>query len=177
MIAQFEVYGTPAPQGSKVAVIGRDNKPRVLESSSKTGRKAFKDWRADVKSAAEFWMLQNRVSEPVTSPVHLYIIFRFNRPVSYPKRKTKYGVLRHVLYKLEEWHPVKPDLDKLIRNAFDGLKEAGLYRDDALVCGIHAYKVFVENGRPGATIGLRIPVEPHEFPFPLKTGDRHDLAS
>ena len=179
MIAQFEVYGSPAPQGSKSPYVGRDGKAHLLEGSSETGRQKFKDWREDVKQAAEAWMLQHRVFEPVGVPVHLYLVFRFQRPASYPKRKTKYGALRRVLWGSHyvEWHGVKPDLDKLVRLAKDSLTSAGLYRDDALVCGVIAFKVFGENCRPGVTIGLRIPVEPDEFSFPFHAKEHHGITS
>lgn len=128
LLAKFEVFGTPAPQGSKRHVGGG----RMVESSKKVA-----PWRTDVVWAwrnsglAEGW-------SAIMHPILLDVTFSLKRPVSAPKRITR---------------PAKyPDLSKLIRSTEDAMTTAGVYADDALIVECRARKVFA-----GSAEGLHVP--------------------
>lgn len=114
MISYF-IPGEPAPQGSKNGFI-KNGRVVMVESSKKV-----KPWREAV-------VLHTRakVSEPMTSPVEIALVFHLPRPKSVTRK----------------WPSVKPDLDKLIRSTFDGLTTGGLYTDDALVIAVSASKQY-----------------------------------
>lgn len=135
------VYGTPAPQGSKRAfvaggraVIVDDNKP------------ALRSWRQDVKAAA-----LDTYAAMARCPVAVTVTFFLARP------KGHYGTGRNaaVIRASAPRRPaVKPDIDKLLRSTLDGLKEAGIYADDAQVVTITARKQYAEERPPGALISV-----------------------
>lgn len=105
MIA-FDVYGNPAPQGSKRHV----GNGVMVESSRKV-----KPWRQDVKYAA----LQARAgAPPIDTAVIVRMVFTMPKPKSAPKRLRTYPCRT-------------PDLDKLARSTCDALTEAGIWSDDA----------------------------------------------
>ena len=55
-----------------------------------------------------------------------------------------------------------PDLDKLLRSTCDGLTQAALIVDDALIVRIKARKVYADNEQPGALIYLTTTIEGEE---------------
>lgn len=127
----YTVYGTPAPQGSKKHV----GNGIMVESS-----KQVKPWREAI-----VWQVKPQAM--IDGPVEVSIIFTLNKPKSAPKARTTYP-------------DRKPDLDKLVRSTFDGLKSAGVYRDDSQVIWLAAAKRFPGEGidaldRPGAVIRVR----------------------
>lgn len=137
------VYGTPAPQGSKRgfvaggrAVVVDDNKP------------ALRNWRQDVKAAA----LETR-SSMSRQPVEVSVTFFLARPKGHYGTGRNAGTVRGSAPR----HPaVKPDLDKLLRSTLDGLKEAGIYDDDAQVVIVAGVKQYCRSGQaPGASITVR----------------------
>jgi crossover junction endodeoxyribonuclease RusA len=72
--------------------------------------------------------------------VRLWIVFRFPLPGS-----DKYRTL----------HCVKPDLSKIIRSTEDAVVDAGILRDDSLVCSVRADKFYCHgDATPGATIAI-----------------------
>lgn len=111
------VYGTPAPQGSKVAY-GRG---RVVDANAER----LKPWREAVKQAA---VDQMGARLPLEGPCVVTATFYLPRPQSAPKR---------VL-----WPVKKPDIDKLLRAALDGFTDAGVFGDDAQVIDIRGCKRF-----------------------------------
>lgn len=114
MISYF-VEGEPAPQGSKNGFV-KNGRVVMVESSKKV-----KPWREAVA-----WQTKAKVTEPMTSPVEIALVFHLPRPKSVSR----------------VWPSVKPDLDKLIRSTFDGLTTGGLYTDDALVIAVSASKQY-----------------------------------
>lgn len=138
------VYGTPAPQGSKRgfvvgnrAIVVDDNKPKL------------RSWRADVKDAA----LKTEATM-FHGPVEVYVSFWLARPKGHYGTGRNAGKLRPGV--LCEHPAKKPDLDKLLRSTFDGLKEAGIYKDDAQVIITQAAKAYVAVDQPpGAHITIR----------------------
>jgi Holliday junction resolvase RusA-like endonuclease len=114
MISYF-VEGEPAPQGSKNGFV-KNGRVVMVESSKKV-----KPWREAVA-----WQTKSKVTEPMTSPVEIALVFHLPKPKSVTRK----------------WPSVKPDLDKLIRSTFDGLTTGGLYTDDALVIAVSASKQY-----------------------------------
>jgi len=144
------VLGTPAPQGSKhgYAVKAKGaytGKVAQVESSAKV-----KPWRMAVKYAALEALPTRDGSAILTGAVVLEVTFRLPRP------KGHYGTGRNagLLKPSAPWFPAgRPDLDKLLRSTFDALGEAGVWRDDAQVTTVTAFKEYATDYEPvGATI-------------------------
>ncbi len=132
LLAEFEVIGLPAAQGSKRHV----GNGVMVEMA-----KGHKPWRAAVAAAAR----DAAPGAPLTGPLILEVDFRFAMPKSRPSAVRSAG-----------WGPktTAPDLDKLVRAVGDALIEGGLIHDDALICAVAASKSEVI-GWTGATIRLR----------------------
>lgn len=111
----FWIDGEPAPQGSKNGFV-KNGRVVMVESSKKV-----KPWRNAVELAT-----RAQVSEPMTKPVEIALVFHLPRPKTVNRK----------------WPAVKPDLDKLVRSTFDGLTTGGLYTDDALVIALSASKQY-----------------------------------
>lgn len=151
----FRVFGNPASQGSKIPGMNRKTGKMFVRDQAGKG---LTTWRQDIIRAA----LIARGCDPDTgaaqspdvdgnSPTPILTIegacavqlqIMVPRPASVPVKKRK--------------HPsVKPDLDKMIRAILDGLKEAGVYRDDGQVVKIWAVKQYAGDTAdlaPGAWI-------------------------
>lgn len=131
----FRVYGKPTQQGSKIPAVSSKGKKYVREQAGQR----LKDWRTDVKEAA----LTARGEQPtITGPVKLQVTFFMPRPASVKPAQRPLPT-------------VAPDLDKLIRAVGDALKAAGVYKDDCLIVGIQASKVYASDDKelsPGAWI-------------------------
>jgi len=124
MLIDFEVSGTPQPQGSMKSFVTKSGKAVTTSAN-----KALKPWRQDLAMNAMLAVNESN-AHPVTSDaVHVKCLFYFQKPKS-----TKRSVTQKV---------TKPDLDKLIRAVLDGL--TGIcYRDDSQVVSVEAYKRFGE---------------------------------
>lgn len=133
---ELQVFGTPAPQGSKSAYI-RGGRAIVVEGTSKTGRASHAAWRQAVATAARDY-LEAHPGASFSEPVAVTITFRF-------------AIVASDKYRLR--HTTKPDIDKLVRTCFDALKDGGLLADDSQVWSVLArkrYALITES--PGATI-------------------------
>jgi Holliday junction resolvase RusA-like endonuclease len=128
----FEVYGIPAPQGSKKS-IGNN---RFVEASKK-----LPAWRRRVKDAASEACRENSWV-PLSGPVELSIVFFLPRPQSVTASKRLLPT-------------VPPDVDKLVRAVADSCSDAGVWEDDSLVCKVTAYKLYDDTREPGAIITIR----------------------
>ena len=132
-ICQFDVFGMPAPQGSK-KFVGTNKAGRgiMVEASKKV-----KPWRQDVKAAASALaaMLCARTdlggaAVPIAGPLWVSMVFTMPKPASAPKRK-------------RTWPDKKPDLSKLARSTEDALVDSGLILDDSrIVEYVRLAKVF-----------------------------------
>lgn len=131
---EFDVYGRPAPQGSKRPIGRRKNGSAIMIEMSGY----VKPWRAAVKAAA----LEAITGPMIDVPVILNVTFTLKAPVKMPKGRT--------------WPSVVPDLSKLVRSTEDGITESGLWRDDALVVACSSQKLYPGQvgalDRPGAHI-------------------------
>jgi len=128
----FEVYGIPAPQGSKKS-IGNN---RFVEASKK-----LPAWRKAVLAAAEQAVVD---ADWVTlsGPAELSVVFFLPRPKSVAPGKRILPT-------------TPPDIDKLIRAVADSCSNALVWEDDSLVCKVTAYKVYDDTRDAGASITIR----------------------
>jgi Holliday junction resolvase RusA-like endonuclease len=80
----------------------------------------------------------------ISGPVEVVIVFTLPKPVTVPKNRNGYP-------------SVPPDIDKLLRSTFDGLKTAGVIEDDSRVVSVTAYKRYQsgKNDKTGALISIR----------------------
>lgn len=111
----YWIDGEPAPQGSKTGFI-KNGRVVMVESSKKV-----KPWRQAVATQT-----QAKITSALQNPVEIALVFHLPKPKTVTRK----------------WPAVKPDLDKLIRSTFDGLKTGGLYTDDALVIAVSASKQY-----------------------------------
>ena len=133
------VHGTPAPQGSKHAIV-RGGRAHLIESS----HDRVKSWRQAVVDAA---LAEDR--QQIAGPAEVDVTFRLKRPKSHYRT----GRNAHLLRDTAPVYPAgMPDLDKLLRATMDALTAAGLWADDAQVVKVTAAKTY---GQPGADITVR----------------------
>jgi Holliday junction resolvase RusA-like endonuclease len=127
-LIELEVFGDPAPQGSKRVVRGR-----LIEASKK-----LKPWRAAIEAAC-----QPHASENIhLGPVRLEVDFYLPRPPSVKITKRPLPI-------------VPPDLDKLVRAVGDGIGQSGLiWGDDSQVVEVFARKFYADDRPTGATIKI-----------------------
>lgn len=145
-----EVYGLPAPQGSKRHVGGG----RMIENSPHV-----KTWREDVKQAALAALEESPAWDRTHTHVVMHVVFTLPRPKSHYRTGKFAHLLRDGAPRL---HGTTPDLDKLLRSTCDALTTAGVYADDARVSQVFAVKAYETRAsvppgaldRPGARIVL-----------------------
>lgn len=138
MIA-ITVHGSPAPQGSKRAIV-RGGRATLIESS----HDRVKSWRQAVIDAA----LAEDCPQ-LTGPAEVTVTFRLKRP----KGHYRTGRNAHLLRDSAPAYPAgMPDLDKLLRSTMDALTAAGVWADDAQVVMLTAAKTY---GQPGADIAVK----------------------
>jgi len=128
LVIAFQVYGLPAPQGSKKHAGGGI----MVETN-----KATLPWRSTVSKAASVFKdgrenLEGKL--PLAGPIKADLLFTFPRPVSVQR----------------EDHITKPDIDKLTRAVFDSITGI-LIADDS---NINEMIVRKEYGEPGVYIIL-----------------------
>lgn len=110
----FVVLGEPRPKGSFRAFAAG-----VIANDNPNTT----TWQSAVAGAAKVAM---GCSAPIEGPVALQLRFYLQRPRT---RRNPEATS-------------KPDLDKLVRAAMDGLTQAALYRDDSQVTEVLAFKAF-----------------------------------
>lgn len=127
----IRVYGTPAPQGSKTAVV-RGGKAIMFESSKK-----LVPWRDACIMASK--MATTEAPTPLAGPLKVKITFYLERP-----RST-----------LRDYPNSAPDVDKLLRGVFDSLQIAEVIMNDGQIVDVDANKLWAdENHPPGAVIDI-----------------------
>lgn len=121
----FFIKGEPAPKGSLVAV----QRGVYLESN----RQKLNPWLRAIKDKAN----QLQALAPIDGSLEVEIVFYLTRPASVTRLLPN----------------VKPDLDKLIRGIFDGLK--GFIADDARIVRVTATKLYADRNKlPGAFVRI-----------------------
>mgnify|MGYP003636452069 CR=1 FL=1 len=130
----FDVYGLPAPQGSKKGFV-QGGRVRLIEVSKKV-----KPWRARVAAVAKKAAAKFDWERHVEGPVKVNIQFFVKFPQS-PKWK-------------RNGRPDKtPDIDKLARSTLDGISDARvIWGDDNQVVDLHAVEFYRDP--PGARITI-----------------------
>lgn len=143
---RFIVKGTPAPQGSKRAVVVRRNgvptgKANVIESSNKVG-----PWRQAVVAAVGSQV----AGVSIAGPVQVKLTFLLNRPKSHYRNPGGFELRSNA----PAYPSKRPDLDKYIRSTLDGLTDAGVWLDDSQVVAMVAVKRYTRAPleSPGAII-------------------------
>ena len=124
---RIDVYGRPAPQGSKKSI----GNGRFIEAS-----KYLPAWRNAVKQAA---VIAKEDAETLTGAVQVSVSFYLERPKS-------------VSIAARPLPTVMPDLSKLVRAVEDALTDAGVWADDAQVVKTIAFKYYADNREPGCFI-------------------------
>lgn len=131
MTLRLEVFGDPAPQGSKKIIKGR-----LIEASSDKLRR----WRKEIARTCQ----QARVGNDTyfIGPVQVEVTFFMPRPASVKPEK-------------RPWPIVPPDLDKLCRGLLDGIGQSEMvWGDDSQVVSLLATKVYADSREPGATVTI-----------------------
>lgn len=138
------VYGTPAPQGSKRAFVGKSGKAHVIESS----HDRVKSWRQAVIDAA---LGEDR--RTAGGPLAVDMTFYLARPKGHYGTGRNAGTLRASAPARPHG---KPDLSKLLRSTEDALTDAGLWADDCQVVEYTALaKCWADDRPPGALVVVR----------------------
>lgn len=131
-----EVYGNPAPQGSKKCFC-RGNKAVMLEQTAGS----LKPWRNAVLAAA---LVAKGGQPPMDGPLEFWCTWVVARPA-----KPKF-----------DQPAVAPDLSKVMRATEDALTDAGVWVDDSRVVAAVIREVYVGDprdplGRPGCLLLVR----------------------
>lgn len=128
---RIEIFGDPAPQGSKRVFNGR-----VVEAA---GQK-LKVWRKAIAAAC-----QNLLTEEhslLLGPVRVEVDFYLPRPASVSIKKRAMPI-------------VPPDLDKLTRGLLDGIGQSEvIWGDDSQVVELDARKHYADDREPGASVAI-----------------------
>lgn len=131
MQISLNIFGDPAPQGSKRVFNGR-----VVEAA---GEK-LKRWRKEIARECVAARESNDVF--FTGPVMVNVVFFLPRPKTVKKEK-------------REWPIVPPDIDKLCRGLLDGIGQSEMiWGDDSQVVCLIADKVYADSREPGATVTI-----------------------
>lgn len=133
--------GSLKPRGSAVSKTGRRySKLTEDDEESSAWRKAVKNALARQAKAVYSFTWRNMF--PLTVPVHVAAVFHFAPPADPAIASAPCGM--------------EGDLDKLLRNLGDAMKDAGLIVDDRLITGWMAEKCWADDRGEGAFITVRI---------------------
>lgn len=155
-----KVYGDPAPQGSMTCKARHVTKPNLQPSNEPD----LKRWRGIVAKAGR--------ALPVTGlvgPLYVTATHTIARPRTIPLRVRAWPMTVS---------PGHGDADKLARSLLDALATAGVYGNDAQVCGVTSWKRYPDSpavpwidprdhlDRPGVVIRIHtISSPPAELPY------------
>ena len=129
---RLEIFGEPAPQGSKRVYNGR-----IVEA----GSKKLKPWRKAIADAA--YNLLSEEHSLITGPLKVEVDFYLPRPKSVTPKKRPDPI-------------VPPDLDKLVRALLDGIGQSQvIWQDDSQVVDIEARKHYADFTEPGAHVVIK----------------------
>ena len=132
MNLHLEIFGNPAPQGSKRIIHGR-----LVEASSDKLRR----WRKEIARVCTETRAQNE-DLFFLGPVRVEVVFFLPRPASVKQSK-------------RPWPIVPPDLDKLCRGLLDGIGQSELiWGDDSQVVNLIATKEYADGREPGASVTI-----------------------
>ena len=148
---EFWVTGEPRPMGSKSAfVIPGTNRAIVTDgSNSKPAAKKLKAWKASVCDAARL----HCDGRPLDGCLRVTIAWYLERPSSHYGSGKNANLVRASAARAPN---SKPDGDKLQRQVWDCLTQAGLIRDDCRITAWGGEKHYAALGQP---TGARVVVE------------------
>lgn len=142
MNINFFVPGVPVQQGSKKHV----GNGIMVEDS-----KNLQPWRDSIIYAA-----REQVSKFTAPPIFTEVVaVRF--VFYYPRPKSHYGTGKNATRLKSgapQFKPSAPDIDKLVRAACDALTAAGVWRDDALVASLLAFKKYEYGSGSGMGVSV-----------------------
>jgi len=124
-VIQFDVEGDPVAKGrpkfSQVGGFVRTYTPKKTQN-----------YEEHVAAVAKEAM---GTTEPLETPVGVFLYFRMPIPASYSKKRTQAC--------LDGWekHTKRPDLDNLIKTVLDGLNGV-VFKDDCQIVALHCTKVY-----------------------------------
>lgn len=141
---RIQVSGDPTPQGSMTCVarhISYNGRSRGFQNLQPDNAKELKRWRASVCHAGHVYLAHIHKHsvlppQPHTGPVLVLATFTIARPATVPLSARAWPLLRS---------PGHGDVDKLARALLDGLADAGVYTNDAQVCGLHVWKRYPDS--------------------------------
>ena len=119
---KIRIYGNPAPQGSKTAIV-RNGRAIMFESN-----KRLPEWRETVLMGATIARAEQG-GLTILGPVTVMMTFHMPRPKSVSRRYPNSA----------------PDLDKLVRAVGDSLQESEVLANDGQIVTLVAHKVYAEN--------------------------------
>lgn len=119
---KIRIYGNPAPQGSKTAIV-RNGRAIMFESN-----KRLPEWRDTVLMGSTIARAEHG-GLTILGPVTVTMTFHMPRPKSTSRRYPNSA----------------PDLDKLIRAVGDALQESEVLANDGQIVTLVAHKVYAEN--------------------------------
>jgi Holliday junction resolvase RusA-like endonuclease len=141
MILIFNVFGEPAPGGSKKGFFIKKIKRVVMApASSKT-----KPWMSLVSAAAR----EAFQGELLTEPISLKLTFRFVRPKNHYGSGKNANILKE---SAPQHKTTKPDLTKLIRSTEDALT-GFVWRDDSQIVKQETTKIYIDKN-PGVLVQI-----------------------
>jgi Holliday junction resolvase RusA-like endonuclease len=129
----IRVYGEPAPQGSKTAIV-RNGRAILFESSKK-----LPAWRETVDMTCRVAAMEHQV--PLLGPIELEITFHMPRGKSVSR----------------QYPNTQPDLDKLIRGVGDSLQSSGVLSNDGQIVSVQAHKIYASSPED---VGCEIVIQP-----------------
>ena len=125
---ELEIFGDPAPQGSKRIIQGR----LIEASSAKLNR-----WRKAIAERCQNAKEQEDIF--FSGPVSVEVFFYLPRPKTVKRA----------------WPIVPPDLDKLCRGVLDGIGQSEVtWKDDSQVIKLVAWKAYADDRDPGAFVKI-----------------------
>ena len=124
-MVRFMVLGTPVPKG-------RPRFARRGKFVSTYSPKTTVDYESKVSESAKLAM---GASEPLETPVGVYIYITLPVPASYSKKRTQ------ACLSGEERPTKKSDIDNYCKAIFDGMNGI-VFVDDSLIVSLHATKVY-----------------------------------
>jgi Holliday junction resolvase RusA-like endonuclease len=155
-----KVHGNPAPQGSMTCKAKHVTKPNLQPSNEPD----LTRWRALVAKAGRALPVSGLVG-----PLFVVATHTIARPASVPLRVRAWPMVTG-----SKGHG---DVDKFGRALLDGLAEAGVYGNDAQVCGLMSWKRYPDSpacqwidprdhlDRPGVVIRVYPVGAPAELPY------------
>lgn len=133
-------------------IIPIEPKPQSRPRFSKWG--AYEDpkmmkWRKEVTN----YIIQNYDGDYFDGAISVDVAFYMKAPQSIskePSKRAKMQTLKKYQNFVREliWHDKKPDLDNLVKAVFDSISKSEIvWKDDNLVCDLHAKKLYSSNPR------------------------------